>query len=447
MKRRSALPRATTASSLVLALASFLWLTTPAHPESRPQALAAELALVRYVAPGGACLGPTPCYPTIQAAVDASQLGDVIRIAAGTYSDMHSRAGSSQVVHITKSITLRGGFSVANGFAWPPHPDTNRTILDAKGQGRVIVVQGAGPTLEGLVITGGAGYFSGGGLYSEDGSTVVRNCEIMTNAANGDGGGVFVNRGSVRIEDSQIADNQATWSGGLRIINNADAILLGNRVARNVAQIAGGGIDVECCGGTRPLIARNLILDNQGGQRGGGLAVSSTNAEVVNNIIAGNEATQGAGIWLNGTAGYPADVALKHNTLVGSAAATEGVWVGDHVSAALTNNIVSGFAMGISNTSPADATVIARNTLFYGNGSDYGTGVTSSAEVKGNPAFVNAGAVDYHIARPSAGLDRGRDAGVSEDIDGQHRPVGAAPDIGADEVACPTYLPLAIRRH
>ena len=39
-----------------------------------------------YVAPGGNCGGATPCYGTIQAAVNASVNGDEIRVASGTYS-------------------------------------------------------------------------------------------------------------------------------------------------------------------------------------------------------------------------------------------------------------------------------------------------------------------------------------------------------------------------
>jgi hypothetical protein len=397
-----------------------------------------------YVAPSCTSV-PTPCYTTAQAAVDAADApDDVIKVAAGTYTDLHVRNGLTQVVYLSKTVTIQGGYTTTDGFAEPPDPEANPTTLDARGQGRVMVIRGAGPTIEGFIITGGGGYYSGGGINAEYASPTIRHNRIVANSANGDGGAIFVNRGSAQILSNLIAENTGTWSGGLRLINDADVTVIGNEIMSNVAQIAGGGIDLECCGGTTPLIARNVIAHNIGGARGGGVIVDATHALLVNNILFGNQADDGAGIWLDGAASYPVSTTLIHNTLASGSVAGEAVWVGTHVEATLVNNIIANYTTGITNTAPISSIVSAGHTLFDNNGTDYGSGVSSANEVSGNPAFVYPGAGDYHIGPDSAAIDSGTDAGVTTDIDGDSRPIGPLPDLGADEARRRVFLPLLL---
>lgn len=55
--------------------------------------------------------------------------------------------------------------------------------------------------------------------------------------------------------------------------------------------------------------------------------------------------------------------------------------------------------------------------------------------VLGDPQFINPGNADFHLRSNSPAIDAGVDVGVSEDFDGNVRPQGAAPDIGAFEFA------------
>ena len=415
---------------LVLAL---LWLLD--NGLSTSAAAVAEL----HVCPSGCT------YSSIQAAVDDATDDDVIEVAAGDYTDLHQRVGITQVVYISKTVTIQGGYTTTNWTT--PDPAANLTSLDAQGGGRVLVIRGAGPTIAGFTITGGSGDYSGGGINVENASPVIRDNQIKWNSAKGDGGGIFVNRGAAQILHNRIFSNTATWAGGLRIINDADVTIIANQIISNVAQISGGGIELDCCGSTTPLIAQNFIVNNNGGLQGGGVWVMSTQAKLVNNIIADNQANYGASIYLDGSAYYPVSATILHNTLVGGPAGGEAVWVSDYVTATLVNNIVVSHTVGITNTAPISSTVSGDHTLFNANGTDYGSGVSSANEVHGNPAFVNPGEGDYHIGPGSAAIDVGMSAKVYNDIDGDIRPQGSGYDIGADEFGYPwhIYLPLAVK--
>ena len=69
--------------------------------------------------------------------------------------------------------------------------------------------------------------------------------------------------------------------------------------------------------------------------------------------------------------------------------------------------------------------------------------VTVNNQFTGNPFFAADG---YHLSLNSAAIDKGVNAGVTEDIDGESRPRGIGYDLGADEFwPKMVYLPLVLR--
>ncbi len=82
-----------------------------------------------------------------------------------------------------------------------------------------------------------------------------------------------------------------------------------------------------------------------------------------------------------------------------------------------------------------------RYALFDGNTLDYDPGVTNVNQVAG-PAGLSP---SYHLYAYSNAIDRAVPvAQVTDDVDGDRRPLGRAPDVGADEARM-VLLPLVVR--
>ena len=173
----------------------------------------------RYVALDGMCGGQTPCYSSIQTAVDAASGGDTIKVAAGTYGGSApvtiDTITYDQVVIITKSLAVQGGYTTSNWTT--PNPTTNLTTIDAGGYGRCITIVGSGSetvAVAGFTMTGGdydnfgnpEGVSSeecqrtssdcGGGFYAYWVTLHLRDCVITGNTVGatkyGDGGGAYL---------------------------------------------------------------------------------------------------------------------------------------------------------------------------------------------------------------------------------------------------------------
>ena len=421
---------------------------------SRPLVGDVPTPLVRFVAVSGsdvvnACQDPASPCRTLQHAVDSAGSGDLILVSQGTYTDVHSRGGITQVLHITKAVTVWGGYAPTNNFEGERHPAIYTTTLDAQGRGRVLVIDGGSATLDGLILSGGAGYYSGGGVRVVGGGRLtLSHSRVEGNSATGDGGGIFVNGGRAEITDNSVLGNVSNWGAGLRLINGAEIVVCGNEVRNNVAQASAGGIDVDCCRRATALIAQNVVLDNDGGSLGGGIRIHGSDAMLVNNFVARNRADIGSDVFLEGQPGYAVSTTLLHNTVVGRGQGGEGLRVEGNGSVVLVNNIVVSHAVGITNVLPASASVNADHTLFEGNDVDFGPDVAATSVLTGCPAFVDPDAGDYHITAGSAAVDAGVWAGVSIDIDDELRSL--PPDLGADEfralsIVARVYLPVVVR--
>jgi len=344
-----------------------------------------------YVDDGSACSSgcgtQASPYRTIQAAiVDANSrigagtaTGAVIQVAAGNYPER---------IFIYPNIHV-----VCDGPA--------TTTINATGLGRSAVIFGSGGTgrpnvdfsIDGCKVTGGVGEVRNGNSHAGAGvfvfgDAVVSNNLITANALAGSftkffGGGVYVATGTAVITGNTITKNSASpnpvsgsfgLGGGLFLLGPqsgvaTNSLVEGNLISENLAggEVGkGGAIRVDGNPGT--IIRRNLILGNRAGHTGGGLeAYSNINvtdnlvfgnstgmfgggldlnqvtAQIINNTIVGNSAsntsspsgysfaTYGAGIEVQALIiQNPPEVTLRNNIVVGNTVTSNGTGAGLH---------------------------------------------------------------------------------------------------------------------
>ena len=279
---------------------------------------------VRYVASSGNDAGndcansSAPCA-TVQHAVDVADSGDEIRVATGVYTDVQARPRDdvvatgvvTQVVYISKTVTIRGGYSSGDWGA--PNPEANPTTLDAQGQGRVLYVTGSiSPTIEGLHITGGnatglggepLGTDTGGGAYvitatvSFSGNWVFSNTASSITTSNTLGGGLYQSHGSAALYGNYVTSNTAAFGGGLYFIDSSDVSLVANFISGNRAGRGhGGGLYFN--NSSDAVLASNTIVSNTASGPasnfgGGAYFLSSDGVIVTANIVRGNLAEGG----------------------------------------------------------------------------------------------------------------------------------------------------------
>jgi len=375
------------------------------------------------------CTQADPC--DLATAILKVQDSDTIYLAAGTYNST-----SAAVVSLAEDVSLYGGWDGSITAPIVRDPNLHPTILDGQNARRVVDISaGSAPVLDGLILTNGYGDYSGGGVRSVSSHPTIQNCILQNNHADGDGGAIFINSGSAQILDNQIINNSGNWAGGLRIINNAQVTVRGNFISGNTASNSVGGIDIDCCGGSVVNVEGNWITRNSGGAYGGGVAVVHTDAALVNNIIAENTASEGAGVYLAGMEGYTADVVMINNTLSGLSSSDHAIWLDQLASAYLTNNILSGFVTGIHDNDPINNMISADHNLFY-NTSDP---VLGKDAIQADPLLDT----QYHLTNGSPAINAGIAVQNIIDIDGDPRPNGSY-DLGADEYYPYTFLPFVI---
>lgn len=286
------------ACTLLLALAiAFAAVLTGPIGSGVPQALAK--ATTRDVCPG-LCT-----YGSIQAAINDSADGDIIRVAGAP------GAAYAERLALAKSVQILGGFS--GPPAWQRDIAAYPTVIDGQDGGPAVTIIAGSALLEGLTLRHGWAENDGGGLLITNASPTISATTIISNSAGSSGGGVAVFGGAPMIINSLIVSNRAMGGGGVLLADGTTATLRGSTIADNTANVTGGGVLIA--GGANPLLEDCTVRANHA-TSGGGVQVLDAAGLIVGCQIVQNTATigYGGGVLLRAATTTLQDTAILTNT-------------------------------------------------------------------------------------------------------------------------------------
>jgi hypothetical protein len=244
---------------------------------------------------------------TIQAAIDAAQPGDVIKVAGGIY--IESKPAVSANLYISKTVHLYGGYTCNDWSTQNPALNIS-TIRPTTPDIAVVWVNGqfgqtalVAPTVNGFTITGGGGGNHGGGVRVTNSDAIISNNIITGNIGFLFGGGIWVQNGAPILSNNRVENNRVTpsgnaFGGGIQL-EGTRATVSNNIIANNVVSNSiGGGGGIAIQGGGPVILTSNLIFSNTAA----GLAGAAT------------DSGYGGGVWAQGVTLTLTSNAIQQNT-------------------------------------------------------------------------------------------------------------------------------------
>ncbi|MHC4122093.1 MAG: right-handed parallel beta-helix repeat-containing protein, partial [Planctomycetota bacterium] len=374
-------------------------------------------------------IGVPQDFNTIQQATNSAQSGDEIIVSPGTYYE--------NIDFLTKNIRMRSinpldtncvsqtiidGNDLDSCITISSGQDSTTVVAGFKIQhgngefgGGILVSNSVGPIVMYNYISDNnaiklqgqtTGGYGGGVDYRWDSNGTVINNTIINNYASHAGGGVHLGPGSAcRIIGNKIINNTTIGEagGGIYCYDNTIAWIIDNEISGNEA-LSGNGGGIWQWGSPGGIIERNIITNNTateadtpyGVGRGGGMGFLSAATLIQNNIVCGNIADEGGGVWIQsgGTCN------LRNNTIVGNRAIDGGgIGTAFSVTSPVTNNIITGNLSGggvyvnpLLNT--GEPNLIA-NDVWNNGGGNYAGDINDHTGIKGNisadPCFADTG--------------------------------------------------------
>ncbi|MCX7682878.1 MAG: right-handed parallel beta-helix repeat-containing protein, partial [Anaerolineae bacterium] len=178
---------------------------------------------------------------------------------------------------------------------------------------------------------------------------------------------------------------------------------------------------------TAPVTLGELVIRGGTAATGAGLYIATPSSPTIRNIVFyGNQATGNGG----GLASVGGNPRIYHATFVGNQAAGGGGLYFAAGQPVVSNSlVVNNVGGGIYAVTGAATPTLDYNNVWNNSGGDYGGSATPGAHsMSKDPRLEGV----YRLGIDSPCLHAGQ-AGVALDLEGNVRPLGRAPDLGADE--------------
>lgn len=262
----------------------------------------------------------------------------------------------------------------------------------------------------------------GGGVFIQNSSSCLTENIISDNYAHETGGGIWAGGNSVngqplRIIDCTISNNEAQITGGMSI-THSNAEIINNAIINNLGGTGqgAGGIGINS---PSVLLYSNYISGNDGAT-GGGVGISGGSPTLIGNLIVENTAGHGGGIYESSGS----IICMENNTIAfNEANPTEG-WGGGLCSAkdsiSITNTIfwnntgANGSQIGLPAAINESSTYISYCDIQYGQDSiqadPQATLYWGPGNIDLDPQFETGPLGDYHLSWDSPCVDAGNPA-------------------------------------
>ncbi len=301
--------------------------------------------------------------------------------------------------------------------------------------------------------TNSAGTY-GGGIYASLCTGAVSNCTFSQDTAATRGGGVYLSSSGLSIADCSFAGNSASIGGGLACLgqpaptlsrctfssntgtsyggalscDQSDAAAAECTFTGNTAQTMGGAILIQTCS---PSIFTSIISGNHATDYGGGIHLMSSAATITNNLIKLNTANYGCGIFnCNSSSSTIVNNTFSDNT---SGSSWGGAIYTLNSTPTIKNNVIAFNSQGI--TTCGGTPILSHNLTYYNWNGEYWGVDPDTGSIYADPLFANRPCGDFRLLTGSPAIDAGIATGApTVDLDGNPRPFGTAPDIGAYEL-------------